>query len=255
MNKIALITGASRGIGYALAKKMLKEGFYVIGTSRNGKIEGFESDNFYSLKLDLSNTSTIKNAHDEIIAKFNHIDVLINNAGYALYGMSHNLAMEKELNMLELNIIALYKLTRLFLADMMKRDSGAIINISSNTSFQPVPKMALYAATKAFVSHYSQALNEELKMSNSKVKVITVCPAAIKDTKFKKAANMVNTKAFEGITATNKKEVAKDVWKAYKNNKTFIMSGAKLRLVYPIIKLIPKSLINVLLKNELSEKK
>lgn len=183
------------------------------------------------------------------------LDVLINNAGYGLYGLSFDLSVEKELNMLELNILTVYKITRLFLPLMMKKDSGCIINISSNTSFQPVPRMALYAASKAFVSHYGQALNEELKMSGSKVKVITVCPAAIKDTAFKKVANMEKVKTFEGLVATNKKEVAMDVWNAYSSKKDFVMSGAKLRLLYPLFKFFPKPVLNFLMDKELSEKR
>ena len=81
MNKIALITGASKGIGKALSEKMLNENFFVIGTSRSGEIKNFEHKNFYPLKLDLSNTESIENAHREIFGNFKHIDFLINNAG------------------------------------------------------------------------------------------------------------------------------------------------------------------------------
>ena len=81
MNKIALITGASKGIGRALTEKMLNEDFFVIGTSRNGKIKGFEHVNFHALKLDLSSTKSIENVHKEIFSTFKQIDILINNAG------------------------------------------------------------------------------------------------------------------------------------------------------------------------------
>jgi len=262
--KNILITGGSSGIGFEMSKIFAAQDFRIFWVTiseeevlreEKALLALFPNLEISYLIQDLSQADAAKNVFDWFQSKNTPLDVLINNAGYALYGMSHNLAIEKELNMLELNVTTLFKLTRLFLADMMKSDSGTIINISSNTSFQPVPKMALYAATKAFVSHYSQALNEELKMSNSNVKIITVCPSAIKDTNFKKAANMGNIKTFDGLTATNKKEVAKDVWNAYKNNKTYIMSGSKLRLIYPVIKLVPKSIIKVLLKNELSEKK
>jgi len=113
--------------------------------------------------------------------------------------------------------------------------------------------MAAYAATKAFVAHYSQALSEELKELNSKVKVITVCPAAIKDTKFKVAAKMEKVKTFEGLAATTREEVAGDVWKAFKNGKDYIMTGAKLRRIHPLTKILPKSIMSWLMRQELSE--
>ena len=81
MKKVVLITGASKGIGKALAEKMLNENFFVIGTSRNRKIKNFEHQNFYSLRLDLSNTESIEKAHKEIFKNFKQIDLLINNAG------------------------------------------------------------------------------------------------------------------------------------------------------------------------------
>jgi len=261
--KNILITGGSSGIGFEMSKIFAKQGFRIFWVAISEK-EVIKAKQELSKVLpntviiyliqDLSQPDAAQNVFNWIKTKKTNLDVFINNAGYGLYGMSYDLPVEKELNMIDLNMITLYKLTRLFLPNMMKRDSGTIINISSNTSFQPVPQMALYAATKAFVSHYSQALNEELKMSGSNVKVITVCPAAIKDTRFKKAANMENIKTFEGLVATDKREVARDVWNAYKNNKAYVMSGTKLRRLYPIVKLLPKSILKLLLKNELSEK-
>jgi len=179
--------------------------------------------------------------------------VLINNAGFATYGMSWDIPIEKEVNMMELNIVSLYKMTRLFLTDMIAKNKGTIINISSSTSFQPVPRMAAYAATKAFVAHYSQALQEELVELKSKVKIITVCPAAIKDTKFKTAAKMEKVKTFDGLTATSRKEVANDVWNAFQSGKTYIRTGAKLRRMFPLTKVLPKSVLLFLMRDELSE--
>jgi len=262
--KNILITGGSSGIGFEMSAIFAKQDFNIFWVTINEEealmakqrlLAALSMDTKVDYLIqDLSQADAAQKVFNWFKIKNTNLDVLINNAGYGLYGMSHELAMEKELNMIELNVITLYKMTRLFLPDMMKRNSGTIINISSNSSFQPVPQLALYAATKVFVSHYSQALNEELKMSGSKVKVMTICPAAIRDTKFKKAAKMENVKTFEGLVATNKKEVAKDVWNAYRNNKSFVMSGIKLRLLYPIVKLLPRPILNILLKNELSEK-
>ncbi len=261
--KNILITGGSGGIGYEMSRVFAGNGFHLFWVTINEEEAKTSKQNlaleFPEIKVnyliqDLSRADAAQNVFNWFADQNIPLNVLINNAGFGLYGLSFDLALEKELNMLELNVLTLYKITRLFLPEMMKRNSGCIINISSNTSFQPVPKMALYAATKAFVSHYSQALNEELRMSDSKVKVITVCPAAIKDTAFKKVAKMEKVKTFEGLVATDKKEVAMDVWNAYNNEKSFVMSGAKLRMFYPMLKFFPKPILKYLLNSELSEK-
>ena len=155
--------------------------------------------------------------------------------------------------MIQLNVLNVFKLTRLFLKEMLIDNAGTIINISSNTSFQPVPKMAAYAATKAFVKHYSESLTEELKTLNSNVRVMTVCPAAIKNTKFKEVANMQKVKTFEGLVATTKEEVAKDIWNGFVNGKSYVASGARLRRLNWLNTFLPHSVVQFLLRQELTE--
>jgi len=260
--KIALITGGSSGIGLSMTKRFIQNGYAISWVSlfeeealsaKKQLLVEFPKAAITYLIQDLSLPDAAQKTYDWVKSNNWTVDVLINNAGFATYGMSPSINMDKEVNMIELNVLNLYKMTRLFLKEMIANNAGTIINISSNTSFQPVPKMAAYAATKAFVAHYSQALNEELKELNSKVKVITVCPAAIKDTKFKVAAKMEKVKTFEGLAATTREEVAADVWNAFKNGKDFIMTGAKLRRIHPLTKILPKFLLNFLMKQELSE--
>ena len=261
--KTILITGGSSGIGLEISKLFASNGFGICWVSlfedevKEAKAELLKSNpdtSIHYLIQDLSKEEGAKNVWDWVQSNNFDIDVLVNNAGFATFGMSVDIPYEKEGNMIQLNVLSVYKLTRLFLAEMRKKEKGTIINISSSTSFQPVPRMAAYAATKAFVAHYSQGLQEELREEGSKVKVITICPAGIKDTKFKVAAKMENIKTFESFTATTKAEVAKDIWLAFNKGKTFYMSGAKLRRSYWLLKLLPKALVNKLMKDELSPK-
>lgn len=261
--KTILVTGGSSGIGLEISKKFANNGFSICWVSlfeeevKEAKAELLRANpdtTIHYLIQDLSKEEGAKNVLDWVQSNNFDIDVLVNNAGFATFGMSIYIPYEKEVNMIHLNVLSVYKLTRLFLAEMRKKDKGTIINISSSTSFQPVPRMAAYAATKAFVAHYSQGLQEELREQGSKVKVITVCPAGIKDTKFKVAAKMENIKTFDSFLATTKVEVANDVWGAFSKGKTYYMSGAKLRRNYWLPKLLPKSIFNKLMKDELSPK-
>ena len=260
--KNVLITGGSSGIGLEISKRFAQNGYTIYWVSlfeeevQEAKKEmqaAFPATSIHYLIQDLSKESGAQKVHDWVSAQNFDIDVLINNAGYATYGMSVGIPMEREVNMINLNVLNLYKMTRLFLTDMTAKDKGTIINISSSTSFQPVPRMAAYAATKAFVAHYSQALQEELKEQGSGVKVITVCPAGIKDTKFKAVAKMEKTKTFESATATTKKEVADDTWKAFQNGTTYIKSGKALRNTTWLSKILPNSVILKLMRDELKE--
>lgn len=260
--KAALITGGSSGIGFEMSKYFAQDGYHILWVSlvqdelikAKAKLEGLVSGvKIDTLNLDLANIQSAQKTYDWCKENNWVIDVLINNAGFAEYGYAHQTDMGKEIAMIELNVLAVYKLTRLFLQDMVARDDGTIINISSNSSMGPVPKLATYASTKAFVSHLSQSIQEEMRMQKKKVRVMTVCPAAIADTKFKAAANMQRVKTFDGLATTTAEEVAKDVWHGFKNGKTFIVSGWKMRFLYSIQNLVPHRLQMFLTRRELEE--
>lgn len=136
---------------------------------------------------------------------------------------------------------------------MIAINKGTIINISSNSSFQPTPKLSTYGTTKSFVNHFTRSVNEELKMQKSNVKVICVCPSAIKDTNFKKVGKMENVKTFNGIAATTSEEVAKDVWNGFVKGKSFIVSGWKMRILYRVPGLIPYRIQQFLVRKEIKK--
>lgn len=262
--KTVLITGGSSGIGFEISKYFARDNYKTLWVSlleeellsaKSILQKEVSEVAIETLTLDLSQSDAAQKTYEWVTANQWGIDVLINNAGYGTYGFANDISLEKEVTMIQLNVLNVFKLTRLFLNEMLANNEGTIINISSNTSFQPVPKMAAYAATKSFVKHYSESLTEELKILKSKVKVITVCPAAIKNTKFKDAANMQKVKTFEGLAATTKQEVAKDVWRGFQKGKTFVASGAGLRRLMWLTAILPHSIVQFLLRQELSEGK
>ncbi len=237
--KTVLITGGSSGIGYEISKRFAQHGYEILwaslyadelAASKENFLVEFLQINFDTIVIDLSPLDSSQTLYDWTCKNEREVDVLINNTGFATYGYAGDIPIDRERQMIQLNVLNLYTLTRLFMDDMMKRGAGTIINISSNTSFQPVPKMATYAATKAFVKHYSLlSLHEELKALDSAVRIITICPSVISNTPFKKVANMNKVKTFEGLVATTKEEVAGDVWRAFERGKHYMPSGLKLR--------------------------
>ncbi len=260
--KTVLITGGSSGIGYEITKHFAQNGYKILWASlledelqaaKKQLQESIPDADIDYLTIDLSKPDAAQNTFNWTQKNNWEVDVLINNAAFGTYGFANDISMEKEVSMIQLNVLNLFKMTRLFLKVMLAKNKGTIINISSNTSFQPVPKMSAYAATKSFVKHYSQSLTEELKALKSSVKVITVCPSAIKDTPFKHTAKMEKVKTFEGLVATTRAEVAKDVWNGFIKGKTLIISGAKLRRLNGLQGMLPHALVQFLLRRELEE--
>ncbi|WP_109301737.1 SDR family oxidoreductase [Aquimarina sp. AU474] len=262
MSKTVLISGGSSGIGYTVSEYFAKAGYRLLWISlledemkiaKSKLQEEIADSEINTLEQDLCLPNAAHKVYDWVKENNWKIDVLINNAGIGVYGHIHEIDMDQELAMINLNLINLYKMTRLFLKDMIHKNKGTIINISSNSSFQPTPKLSVYGATKAFVSHFSRSINEELKNSNSKVKVICVCPSAIRDTNFKKAGKMENLKTFSGLATTTSKEVAKDIWEGFLKGKDFIISGWKMRILYRISAIIPYKIQQFLVRQEIKE--
>lgn len=259
--KTVLITGGSSGIGFQMSRLFAKDGFQILWVAKPiaeleaaaTKIkEEFEGLKLQHLAIDLSLPDSAKAVYDWANANW-EIDILVNNAGFGTYGFIEEIDMEKEIAMLHLNVLSVYKLTRLFLEDMLKKNQGNIVNISSNTSFQPVPRMATYSATKAFVKHFSESVNEELRYKRSKVKLTTVCPAAIRNTQFQQAANMNNIRTFKSLLTTTPEEVAKDAYRGMQKGKQLVITGARLRASMLLQKMLPKFFLRAMLKRELDQ--
>lgn len=185
-----LVTGASSGMGRDMAKYLYKLGYELYLVSRDKKeldkiFKDYKNIHTYSYDL-IKEEECIKLYKD---LKEENIDILINNAGFGDAGNFSETSLDKELNMIDLNIKAYHILTKLFLKDFIKRDYGRILNVASMAGFMPGPYMATYYATKSYVVNLSLAIYEELKRDKSNVKISVFCPGPVK-TNFDNVANV-----------------------------------------------------------------
>ena len=178
---LALITGASSGIGRDMARILSKKGYDLILVARR-------KERLLELKKELD-TKVTTIAMDFSIEKNNYelyekvkskkIDVLINNAGFGLFGEFVKTEIDTELKMIDLNIKSYHILTKLFLQDFVRRDAGYILNVCSSAGFMAGPRMATYYATKNYVTKLTMAINEELRVSKSNVTISALCPGPV----------------------------------------------------------------------------
>src|SRR2546428_4954095 len=171
MSKTALITGASGGIGYELALLFARDGFDCILVARSrdkldelaARLESEFRVTTLVVARDLSKPSAVDEVYEEVSAASMNVDVLVNNAGFPVYGRFIDTDLQTELDMLQVNVAALTALTKLFVRGMVGRRNGRILNLASTAAFVPGPLMAVYYASKAYVLSFSQALANELK--------------------------------------------------------------------------------------------
>lgn len=258
MRRTALITGGSSGIGLALSRRLAKRGWRLLWVSLDeaelsAAAQSVRDDQpnaeIEMLALDLSKPGAARDVLDWA-GRHGAVQLLVNNAGFGAYGPSAELAVETEAGMIALNVCGLHAMTRAFLKPMDKAGGGTIVNIASNSAFTPAPRLAVYAATKAFVKHYSEAFGEELAEAGSAVRVMTVCPAAVSDTPFKTRAAMDRVRTFTSFTATTADEVARDILKGLDKKKRFVVTGAAMRRAMVLMKLSPAGLVRWLTRRE-----
>lgn len=222
----ALITGASSGIGYDMAKYMSSLGYDLILVARNiEKLEELKETLPTKVKIiaiDLSDEKKIKELF--IATRGEDIDVLINNAGFGVFGSFATTELAKEINMIDVNIKAVHILTKLYVKEMKKKNKGYILNVASSAAFQPGPLMASYYASKAYVLRLSEAINEELRKSKSNVKISCLCPGPV-DTNFNEVAGVKFS--MKPLSSSYVARYAID--KMFKN-KMVIIPGFKLRM-------------------------
>lgn len=241
MKKTALITGATSGLGYEFVQLLAKEQYNLIVVARNEeKLLSIKSEfpllNVTTIPMDLSKPGSVRKLVEEIQEKELQVDVLINNAGFGLLGKFDELNVEKQLEMIQLNISALTELTHAFLPQMKKQKFGQIMNVASTAAFQPGPMMAVYYATKAYVLSFSEALVEEL--AGTGVTVTTLCPGATK-TNFGSVANVEKTKMFsKAMDATT---VAALGYNGMKNGKRVVITGSSNKIGATAAKFLPRS--------------
>jgi short-subunit dehydrogenase len=203
-NKTALITGASSGIGFQLARLFAKDHFNLVLVARNEinltavadqlKREG--AGKITVIPKDLSVDGSAGEVYAQTKQLGIEVHVLVNDAGVGLHGFFAENDLQKELKLIHLNVVSMVHLTKLFLRDMLNRDGGKILQLASIASYEPTPLLAVYAATKAFILSFSDALANELE--NSGVTVTALIPAAT-NTDFFNKAGMTHTKAADDL--------------------------------------------------------
>lgn len=243
MRKTALITGASSGFGYEFVKLFTKDNYDLILVARNiEKLEEirneFTSSKIIVIQKDLTKLNSVKELYNEIKEIGLNIDVLVNNAGFGLLGEFDTLDVDRQINMIQLNVAALTELTHYVLKEMKQRRSGKILNVASTAAFQPGPLMAVYYATKAYVLSFSEALVEELKGTG--ITVTTLCPGASK-TNFAKVANVEKTKMFSKAMSAD--VVAQLGYKALMKGQRVIIAGTLNKLGAYSAKFLPRSFV------------
>jgi len=196
----ALITGASSGIGREMAIYLSELGCDLIIAARDKeKLEELQKElktKVQIIVIDLANEKKIKDLY--MITKNENIDILINNAGFGLFGSYNDVDLLTELNMIDVNIKAVHILTRMYLKDFTKRNSGYILNVGSSAGLlKGGPLMSCYYATKSYIVSFTNAIYEELRRNKSKVRIACLCPGPVK-TNFQKVADVkFNTKELD----------------------------------------------------------
>ena len=235
----ALITGASSGIGADMARVLVSEGYEVILVARRKtrleKLAKELGDKATYIVKDISSTFNCMELYNEV--KKENIDILINNAGFGVFGEFSETNLDKELDMIDLNVKSLHVLTKLFLKDFKKKDRGYILNVASSAGFMSGPLMATYYATKNYVVSLTSAIYEELKKEDSNVSISVLCPGPV-NTEFNKVARVhFSIKGMESM------DVARYAVKKMFDDKLIIIPGLKMKIGVFLIRFIPRKLL------------
>lgn len=231
----ALITGASSGIGKCMAYELAKRGIDLILVARDeealNKIKNDVRVKTQVIALDLQVSKNVFKLYDKV--QNENIDILINNAGFGLFGLFSETDLDRELEMIDLNIKAYHILTKLFLKDFIKKDSGYILNVCSSAGFMAGPRLSTYYATKNYVTKLSMAINEELRERKSKVSISALCPGPV-NTNFNKVAH-----GEFSIKEASPEKVAKYAIDKMFKKKMIIVPTFRMKLAVFGVRLIP----------------
>ena len=233
----ALITGASSGMGRDMAKILSQKGYDLILVARDEKkLEEVKKQLKTETKIVVMDISKEENCK-KIYEENKDIDILINNAGFGDCGHFEETSLDKDIQMIHTNIIAYHILTKLYLKEMIKKDSGKILNVASIAGFMPGPLMTTYYSTKNYVVRFSESIREELRRKKSKVQISILCPGPV-DTNFNKVADVEF--ALKGLSS---EYVAKYAINKFFKGKFYIVPGWKIKLARIGAKLAPDSFV------------
>lgn len=240
----ALITGASSGIGRDIAKELARRGYDIVIVARSeDKLNELKNQinnvQVEVIPMDISNLDNCK----ELYNKVGYVEILVNNAGFGLFGKFNTTDIDREMEMVDLNVKSLHYLTKLFLKDMVEKDKGYILNVASIAGHLPGPFMSTYYATKHYVFNLSESINEELKKDKSHVRVGTLNPGPV-ETNFNKVANVKFN-----LSSLTSEYVAKYTVDRMLKGKTDITPGFGVRCTRFFAKVVPDTLMAKIVYN------
>ena len=236
---LALVTGASSGIGRDMARELSRRGYDLIITARRrDRLEELAEKlptRVRVIEMDLSRADNCRRLH-ELTAE-EPVDVLINNAGFGVFGAFEESDLERELEMLDINIRATHMLTKLYLRDFLRRGEGMILNVSSSAAFLPGPLLSSYYASKAYILRLTEAIHEELRRKGSAVYIGALCPGPVK-TEFDRVAGV-----HFSVKGMDSGRVARYALDQMFRRRMVIIPGAQMKLARQMTRLLPQQML------------
>ena len=247
-----LVTGASSGIGLELARCFAADGSRLVLLARNtpaleklaGELRRDYKVEATVLTADLSQSETAKKIFSELKGRGIVVDILVNNAGFGAHGLFSELPLQRQLDMIQVNVNALTELTGLFLTGMLERRHGGVLNVASVAGFVPGPGMAVYYATKAFVLSFTEALAGEL--AGTGIKVMALCPGPTA-TNFETVAHAKDARLVR-VARMSSKKVALQGHRTFRGGRVVAISGWRNRLLVFLIRLTPRLRVRGIVK-------
>ena len=251
-----VIKSAGRGMGREFSKLFGEKGYRLVITARREKNlaelkKMYPENNVEVIPCDLGSEAGAEYLYNEVKKRSIKVDILINNAGFGLFGEFYETDIEKEKKMIDLNVKALVELSKYFLQEMLERNSGRILNVASIAAFQPGPYMSVYYASKAFVLSFSEALRNEVR--NTGVCISVLCPGPV-ETEFEKSSELTKSKLFSKLKPVTAEKVAYAGYRGLMKNRAVIIPGFFNRAAITAGTFVPTG-IKVNIARKIQEKK
>lgn len=236
---LAVITGATSGIGKKMSEYLYEKGWNLVLTGRNREVlanlEKKYNGKAETIALDMSNENDVYKLYD--FCKEKDVDMIVNNAGFGIFGEFEKTDLKKEIELINVNVKAVHILTKLFLQKFCKKNKGIILNVASSAGFLPGPLLSSYYASKNYVTSMTLAISEELRRKKSNVKICMLCPGPV-DTEFNNRAGVVFS-----VKPISAEYAAKYAINQALKGKTIIIPGTMVRLGVVFSKFVPKKLL------------
>src|SRR5579864_834918 len=250
MSKTALVTGASSGIGYELAKCFARDKTNLVLVARDearlnqiaAELQSSAGVSVKVIKADLSHSTAPAEIFRETLRGEIAVDYLVNNAGFGLGGFFLDTDLQSELDMMQVNVVSLVYLTKVYRQDMRKRGSGGILNVASTAAFQPGPLMSIYYSTKAFVLSFTEAIANELQGSG--ITATALCPGPTA-TDFQRRASIEGVRLFKSklLASMTASEVAEIGYRGFLAGKVLVIPGLMNKIGVQSVRLSPRAMV------------